>query len=91
MNLLSLKQKLSEFLKTNELGPACVIAFGSLVLLVFFFGLSNCMNRSRVEKEILKDIRTLQNLDEDLDYSFLNAEMLYTDELHIMDSFRQAR
>jgi len=87
MNLSFAKQKLLDFLRTNELGPACSIAFVSLVLLGFFFGLSNCMNRSRVEKEILKDIRMLQNLDEDLDYSFLNAEMLYSDELRVMDSF----
>ncbi|GEM_PF-3317109 len=87
MNLAHLKQKLTDFIKTNEWGPACAIAFGSFVLLGFFFGLSDCMNRSRAEKEILKDIQTLQKLDEDIDYSFLNAEMLYADELRVMDSF----
>ena len=87
MNFILIKQKLLDFLKTNELGPACAIALGSFVLLGFFFGLSNCVNRSQVEKDILKDIRTLQSLDEDLDYSLLNAEMLYPDELRVMDSF----
>lgn len=86
MNFSNCKTKCLAFLKENEMGPAVTIALGSILLLSLFFALSDCMNRSKAEANILKNIRVLESLGEDLDYSLMDAEMLYADELRVMDS-----
>ena len=86
MNFSNCKTKCLTFLKENEMGPAMGIALGSLIVLGLFFALSDCANRSKVEKEILQKVRVLESLGEDMDYSLVDAEMLYADELRIMDS-----
>ncbi|MBI4431110.1 MAG: hypothetical protein HY587_05310 [Candidatus Omnitrophica bacterium] len=87
MNSAEWGKKALNFIRENELGPAFTIAALTLILLGLFFGISDLSARSKTETDILEKIRILQHLGEDIDFSLVGAEILYADELSVIDSF----